>query len=374
MSLTKIRSTNKQFFLLILLFVFMMLAACSEGGGSAGGQTTTETQGTEPPAGVTTETINFATSPVGTSANAMGNGLASMISNRSEVSVTIQPYSGVNGWVPLLNTGEVALGADSAIDLVWAFQGEETAGYEEAIQEMRLLVRGNFLSATGLVVREDSGIKSIADLKGKRVAAEFPGSAVGLAITEAALYANGLTWDDVQPVPIPTIVAGIEALQDNRLDATFALVPTAPVMSEAHNATGLYALDFIDGFEPGQLDDIPQEQVDEILQRLPIAEMTTVQPEGYIQEETIGIRYPNYMVTSTHYSDETVYEMMEALWENYEELHSVHPWLETWEPDLMFDPNPEVPYHSGAVQFFQDIGLWNDEVEQKQQELLNGIS
>jgi hypothetical protein len=260
------------------------------------------------------------------------------------------------------------LAVQSAPDMIWAFKGEEN--YQEPIKNMRLLVRGNFIEVTGAAVRQDSGIKTVKDLAGKRVTSEYSGATIGAAVLTAALEANGLSWDDVKPVPTVSYETAINALRDNQADAAFALVPSTPLMMDAHNAIGLASVPFLDDYGVDQIDQIPQDVLDKVREHVPGADFTVIKASGYIAEDQIGIRYPNIFVASSHLSDEAAYEILETLWNHYEELHGIHPWLATWTPEQMFDPEPEIPYHPGAVQFFKDKGLWNDEVEQVQQQLM----
>jgi len=361
--------------LVSLILVLSLLAACSQAGNPPAGQNSPN-EGAQPntPAPSANKRLNYTTSPIGTSVNTIGNGIASVISLNSDVQISVQPVAGMNAWLPLLNSAQSDLGSDAAPEMVWAFEGREDMGYRDAVKDIRLIVRGNFINATGLVVRKDSGIKSVADLKGKRVAYGYPGTAFAKMTTDAVLAANGMSINDVQQVPVATIVAGVEALRDNRVDATFALVPSSPVMLETHNAIGLQELNFIDNTQPGDIDKVSADVMNEITTRIPGAELSVVKPEGYIANETIAIKYPNYLVTSRHVSDDAVYTIMSTLWEHYEKLFPVHPWLQEWTPEQFFDPHPTLPYHPGAVKFLQEKGLWNDEVEKIQQELMNKAS
>ncbi|PLS17042.1 hypothetical protein CVD28_13360 [Bacillus sp. M6-12] len=349
----------------ILTLILMMIFVTACGGAKSDTETASTEKKNSSKSG--NKVLSIGTTPVGVSYNSIGNGLAKVISTNSSLKVSVKPSNGVSAWGPQMNKGEIELGVGSGPDMVWAFKGEN--GYKRT-ENMRLVVRGNYLGVTGAAVRKNSNIKTIADLKGKRVAADYPGSAIAKMVLEATLKANGLSWDDVQKVPIPTTAAGIEALQDNRVDAAFALTPTTPIVQEVHNAVGLKSINFIDDVKPEAITDIPQEKVDEITSVVPGVRLAVVKANGYIAEDGVGIEYPSQLVAAAQLSDESVYELMETLWENYKELHPIHLWLKTWVPETMFDPNPTIPYHPGAVKFFKDKGLWNDEVEKIQQELL----
>jgi len=359
----------------LILLVTMLAAACSTstvsnspapsnppaGSGAGGGS---PNEGARP---ADNRVLSIGTLPIGGSYHAVGSGLASVISTNSSLQVSVKPFAGFPAWGPLLDKGELEMGVVSAQDTVWALKGEN--GFP-TMKNVRMMVRGNFIDTTGLVVRADSDIKSNADLKGKRISSDYPGTMTGKMSVEATLAANGLTWDDVTPVPVPTTIAGIEALRDNRLDAAYALTPNTPIMVEVHNAIGLRVLPFIDNTDPKDIDNISPDVVETVREYIPGAQMVVVKPSGFITEESIGFAYPTLLVASAHLDDESVYEMMKTIWEHHEKLHSVHPWLQAYTPDNMFDPEPVVPYHPGAVKFFKEIGLWNDSVEKIQQDLL----
>jgi uncharacterized protein len=357
------KGRKKVFGLVLIALLMIFVTAC-------GGEKTSSNAGSsskEKAPAKTNEVLSIGTTPVGVSYNAIGNGLAKVISTNSSLKVSVKPSNGVSAWGPQMEKGEIQLGVGSGPDMAWAFKGEN--GYQP-VKNMRLLVRGNYLSVTGAVVKKDSGINSVADLKGKRVSADYPGSAIAKMILTAVLQANGLSWDDVKGVPIPTTAAGIEALQDNRVDAAFALTPTTPIVQEVHNAVGLKSINFLDGVTPDKIKDVPQSVIDKINSVVPGVRLTAVPAQGYIAEEAVGVEYPAQMVASSLLNDDSVYELMETLWASYEELQPIHAWLKTWTPETMFDPNPTIPYHPGAVKFFKDKGLWNDDVDKIQQDLL----
>jgi len=89
-----------------------------------------------------------------------------------------------------------------------------------------------------------------------------------------------------------------------------------------------------------------------------------------LKEDYTSVKHPNGVAASAHLSNETVYVVTKTLWKHYKELHPYHVWLKQWRPKQMFDPNPIIPYHPGAVKFFKEAGVWTSQVEKKQKELL----
>lgn len=367
------RTVKVYFQLMMIVMVCLLAVACSVSDQEVGDPSDAN-KGTGPETSSPSEesnsldrTYTVGTSPVGSSYNSVANGFASVVSQNSNIRLSVSPYAGPAAWPPLVNSGEVDFGTASGPESTWAFNGEH--GFEPA-PNLRLLVRGNYVQVVGAVVRQDSDIEKIRDLAGKRLTSDFPGSTISRLILDAALTVNGLTWDDVHQVPVPSTTSGIEALRDNQVDAAFALAPSTPIMQEVHNAIGLKEVGFLDDYGPDEIDQVPQEIIDQITQRVPGSMLINHQPEGFVSKETVGLAYPNQIVVGAHVPDEVVYEVLETLWAHYEELHPIHPWLSGFTPEQMFNPEPSMPYHPGAVQFFKDKGLWNDDVEAIQQQLM----
>ncbi len=364
----KVKLVNKTSFSILLLVLFLVLMTACSGGNQTSSK---DKNGGETASKDIKKNISIGTTPVGASINSVGNGIASVVSKNSDVRLTVKPFNGISGWGPSLDKGDIDLGSATSPELAWAFKGEQ--GFEP-MKNIRLLVRGNYIPTSGFVVREDSGIKSNADLKGKRISSDYPGSASAVMLLEAVLAANGLSWDDVKKVPTTSLAAGMEALQNNRLDATYAMAPSTPVVQEVNNSIPLKSFSILDGVKPSEIDKVPEDVIKEFTSRVPGTRLAVVKPSGYIKEETVGVEYPLQVVSSAHLSDDTVYLLLETLWAHYKELHPVHAWLQSWTPEQMFDTNPTVPYHPGAVKFFKDKGLWTDEVDKIQQELMEFTS
>lgn len=310
--------------------------------------------------------ISIGTSVAGAAYHSVGTGVASVVSKNSPVQISVKPFSGPNAWMPLLNKGDLDIGLASSPDVRWALQGINN--YKEN-KNVRILVQGNQVTAVPYTVRKDSNIKTVADLKGKRVASDYAGNIVVKLVLEAQLAANGLTWKDVKTVPVPSTVAGIDALRENRVDAAFGQTPTASNVLEADNAVGLRTLNLVDGVSADKVNSLPDKILKEISSRIPGGKPVVIK-EGFIKEPTIIIGYPLSLVASSKLTDETAYQIVKTLFEHYQELHPLFSWLKGWTPQGMFDPNPPAPYHPGAIRYFKEKGLWNDTAEKNHQELL----
>jgi TRAP transporter TAXI family solute receptor len=232
-----------------------------------------------------------------------------------------------------------------------------------------MVMYGNLLPVAPLVVRNDSDIKSTKDLKGKRVASEYGGNASMREIVTAALASVGLTWNDVKPVPVPDAASGMTAVQEGRADAACGGTPTHATAMQVDAAVGLRMLNFGD-LPPEQANNPPKELVDILQQHQPGATIYLQKKEGFLKSDATSFHYPEVLVASSKVSPDVIYQVTKALYEYDKELQPVHAWTKDWKQETMFNPNPSIPYHEGAVRFWKEIGKWTPEAEANQQKLL----
>jgi TRAP-type uncharacterized transport system substrate-binding protein len=82
--------------------------------------------------------------------------------------------------------------------------------------------------------------------------------------------------------------------------------------------------------------------------------------------------YATYCVTSTHLSDAVAYELLTAWWNYHKETWSLHPACPGWTSDMFVIKDITVPYHSGAIKFYKEKGVWDAAMDKIQERLLKG--
>jgi len=182
------------------------------------------------------------TNPAGTAFYAVSAGLAKVISGAGPMQSIVQPYTGSSTFLPLLDSGEIDFGIVNAVEMNLGYQGPaklKISGKNPLphVPNTRLIMRGSPLSVS-LVVRKDSPMKMVHDIKGKRVTGEYPANIAIWFHVYTELANAGLTWDDVKVVPVPAVNDGVDALVQGRADAANHAIGVAKV-KEADAAVGV---------------------------------------------------------------------------------------------------------------------------------------
>lgn len=308
-------------------------------------------------------TLTMGTMPMGSSNNAVGLGIASVISDNSQMEVRVVAMSGPTEYAPMMNSQEIDLGIAATYEAQMGYLGKDV--FEEISNgegfPFRLVTSGS-MNRFGTVVAADSGIKTGADLAGKRFVGEITGSANASALQRSILANQNLTRDDVKWVSVPGVVGAVRAIIEGRADAAPALYGMAAVQElEASKGARFLPLD-------------PSPEAMARLQKEYPAFATLVEPNKDIpgvKEPTYLAGYNNYLIAREDLSDEAVYEIVKALWENNADLTKIHVGLRGWVPDKFISVNASLPYHPGAIKYFKEKGVWNSEMDNIQQKLLS---
>ncbi|MBM4443141.1 MAG: TAXI family TRAP transporter solute-binding subunit [Candidatus Rokubacteria bacterium] len=309
------------------------------------------------------QTASIGTNPPGTLFYAIGSGLAKVVTDAGKIRLSVQPYAGSSTFLPLLATGELEFGVNNAVDMNLAYRGPgfQIGGRNPFphTPNARLVVRGG-PNMVGLLVKKDSPIKTIQDIKGKRMTGEYPAHIAVWYNMFGHLASAGLTWNDVKIVPVPAVNEGVDALVQGRADVTEHALGSAKVREA--DASG--------GVRHVSTDCSPEGE-----KRLRAAvpgyypRIVKAGSAPAIVEDTCVIAYDNQLVTGKTVPDATVHAVLASLWDNMEKLHSIHPMLREWTRERAVDPEATIPYHPAAVRFYKEKGVWKPGMDQMQQKL-----
>ena len=185
--------------------------------------------------------ITIGSNPQGSVYFLLASGFAKLFQEKMGIRSNAQPHAGSSVYLPLMNVGEITLGMNSSLDSGMAWSA--VAPYKSATKNIRAIARV-WILPYAYMAKESSGIKTLADLKGKRVVVKFKTNVSLAAANKVILSSAGLKLTDVTPVQSGGVVASIGMVVRGRVDA-------API------ATGMPALRKAHATVPGGLRIIP---------------------------------------------------------------------------------------------------------------------
>jgi TRAP transporter TAXI family solute receptor len=306
------------------------------------------------------QSVIIATLPRDTSLNGVGSGFAEVITSYTPMITSDRPYPRNSAWIPLLNNGSVDMGVGDVGELSFAYRGK--GEYADRQKNLRTISMGTAYM-TGYIVRADSGIKTVADLRGKRVTVEA--SMVTKTNMLTMLRAAGLEPErDVTLVSVAGAEEGIERLVQGQVDAAYVSTDLEKIKEAGAKAGGIYWLSVC-----GSQDD---EAARLIRKNLPATDVVMVKAGSVaeVKNDCWFLQIPLSLITHKGLSDEAVYQITKAIWENQQDLTPMHPMLNGWVKN-MASGRAVIPYHPGAIRFYKEAGAWSDKLEKLQQELLS---
>jgi uncharacterized protein len=309
--------------------------------------------------------VAIGSNPPGSVFYALASGLAKVVSDATPIQMTVQPYTGTSTFMPLLNNGELDFGLNNFVDMALAYQGPERLkiGGKNPfphIANVRLLMRGApFL--VGLLMRKDSPIKTIHEIKGKRLTGEYPAQLAVWYNMFGALASAGLTWKDVKVVAVPGANEGVDALLQGRADVTQHALNSAKIR-EADSSVGVRHLSI----------DCSAEGEKRLRQAVPGYYPRVVKAGSALAvvEDTCFVAYDICLTSHKGASDAMVVTVIKAIWDNIEKLPPFHPAFKEWTRERAVDLEVTIPYHPGAISFYKEQKLWSPKMDDVQKKLL----
>ncbi|WP_369932455.1 TAXI family TRAP transporter solute-binding subunit [Rhodovulum sp. 12E13] len=198
-----------------------------------------------------------------------------------------------------------------------------------------------------VVARADAGIETFEDLQGKRVNVGNPGSGQR-GTMEVLMDEMGWTMDDFAVASELQAAEQSQALCDNNIDAMIYTVghPSGSIQ-EATTACD------------SVLVDVDNAATQALVEANPFYRVATI-PGGMYRgndEDTTTFGVGATFVTSTAVSEDVVYEVVKAVFENFDQFKSLHPAFAVLEKEQMVSDGLSAPLHAGAERYYREAGL-----------------
>jgi hypothetical protein len=259
----------------------------------------------------------------------------------AKVSVQATKASAENLNLLQAGRGEVAFTLGDSLSDAW--KGDAEAGFATPLKKLRGIA-GIYPNYIQIVASADSGIKSLADLKGKRVSVGAPKSGTELN-ARAVLKAAGLTYKDLAKVEYLPFGESVELMKNRQLDVTLQSA-----------GLGVSALRDLASAMKIVVVEIPPAVVAKIGDA---AYQPAMIPAGTYEGQTSdvpAIAIQNFLVTHEGVSADTVYKLTKSMWENLPALIAAHSAGKAIRKENAL-AGMAVPLHPGAEKYYREIGL-----------------
>ena len=290
--------------------------------------------------------LSMGTAPVGGAFPVVGGAIAEVLNaHKGDIDWKVQAKGtkGSQENIRRLQQDELELALSNAAISYFAVRGEGDWDKTYDIRAIATMAP----NVAMFIARDDSGIKSIADLKGKRVVTGPAGAGFKMFI-EPILKAHGVAWEDIKALNA-TQSGSVDQLGDGSADAAFlgGAVPTGSITQ----ATSTFGVTFIP---------FDAEAREKLVQDFAFFHPFTVPAGTYkgLESDFAGLNVGSmHVITSASQDEELIYQITKTMWENREEIAGKHPAGKALNPkNIARDTGTE--YHPGAIRFYQEAGIW----------------
>ena len=257
---------------------------------------------------------------------------------RAQVQATKASVENLN----LIEQGRGELAFTLGDSLKAAVDGDEEAGFKKKLSKLRTIaaIYPNYIQ---IVATAESGIKTLADLKGKTLSVGAPKSGTELN-SRAILKAAGMTYKDLKQVQYLPFAESVDLMKNRQLDATLQSA-----------GLGVASLKDLSSSSEINVVAVPKATVDKIG---PPFVSVIIPANTYTGQksdvETAAVI--NYLVTSSDVSDDVAYQMTKQIFENLPELANAHVAGKDIKLEKAATGSP-APLHPGAIRYYKEKGI-----------------
>ncbi len=291
--------------------------------------------------GVDATSINVGTG--GTTGTYYGfcNVVATVINEKTDMELTVQSSGASKANIQDIDDGIVQMAIVQNDVMDYAYNGTSLFEKDGAIKSFSTL-GAVYAEVCQIVARADSGIKTVADLKGKKVSVGDSGSGVEFN-AQQILGAYDITFEDIDKQNL-SFQASADALKDGKIDAFFctAGAPTVAI-TDLSTTTGIVLVE------------IDNEHLAKLQKDYGFYAAYTVPAGTYngIDKDAQTVAVKATFIVSNELSEETVYNLTKAIYENKDNY--THDKAKEMSLEYAVE-SISVPFHPGADKYFREVG------------------
>ncbi len=297
------------------------------------------------PAPVVAQTFGIGTTATGATAQIAAT-IAKVLSEGGEgLQVRSQTMGGTQQYIPVVNAGELAFGISNIPQFAMAQTGTGLSQGNK-YQDLRLITTMMEYSV-GFVVTKASGIKSVKDLKGKRLAHGFKAAPLFRVFHEGSLATEGLSYDDVVKVPAVGLPQHWAMFMEGKIDGVIVNAGTGVIKQmNAKLAGGVRHISY----------DNSAASLAGMHKHFPLSYWKTLSPgKGLdsILEPTTLISYEFSFWTHKGLADDVAYKAAKIMHKHADKLKAAGPLWRTYKSDATLCKSHGYAYHPGAVKYYK---------------------
>ena len=259
---------------------------------------------------------------------------------------TVESTGGSVYNINTIRAGELDMGVAQSDWQFHAYHGSSRFEDQGPFTELRAVFSVHPEPFT-VVARADSGITGFADLKGKRVNIGNPGSGQR-GTMEVVMEAVGWTKDDFALASELKSAEQSQALCDNKIDAMVFTVghPSGSIQEATTSCDSVIV-------------SVTGEAIDKLVNDNPYYRTATIPGGMYrgnpddVQTFGVGATF----VTSTRVPEDTVYHVVKAVFEGFDQFKKLHPAFGVLQKEQMVKDGLSAPLHDGAAKYYKEAGL-----------------
>lgn len=243
----------------------------------------------------------------------------------------------------LIQTGRGEIGLALGDSVAAAWEGDEEVGFKQKLDKIRGIsaLYPNYIQ---IVASKDSGIKTLADLKGKRVSVGAPRSGTEVN-ARRLLDAAGMSYDDFGRTEYLPFGESVELIKNRQLDATLQSV-----------GLGAASIRDLASSVPITVVEIPGDVVDKVGSPAFISATIPANTYDGQAEDVKTAAIVNILVTSADVPEDLAYQMTKQLHENRDTLVNAHAAAKAISLEGALRAMP-VPLHPGAARYYKEKGI-----------------
>lgn len=307
--------------------------------------------------------LSIGTATPGSVPHIMGSLMSEFWKKYANISVSVEPIGGADAVVRATREKRIDIGIGNAYSIRLGYMARNQFAGEKKADMLRAIMLGH-ISTRALVARADRGIKTPADLLGKKVQARRRALLDLEESLTTVLKVYGVPKEKVTVLQHSNTKEQSEALVLGTADAGFfpCGVPTKfhPLMQKLARSVDIVVVP------------LDREKRDKVLEMLGPAFIPIVVHKGAVKghdRDVLGIGIPMAVWVRSDMPEETAYKLTKAVLGHSDEFKKGHAHAKYYSLENTMQP-PPIPFHPGAIKHFKEAGAWTPQLDKIQKQRL----